>query len=653
MMKWILPFIQMVTSFYLIHFPSIFLGLIKSQLKKKIINYSVTYGQKPDLSDGYTIETNVESASLINTYLGINYYRITVNFSDGSKDQTNIRSFNVDETCPRNIAIEGMTNCRDLGGRVLEDGGKMKQGLIFRTSGSRYDYHTTPSYEGITEMLQHLKFKTEVNVSDSVKYNLNLPGTTVKNISMDYGGNASHHFSRNSESLKNFFNLLADNKNYPIFYHCRIGTDRAGLCTILLYGLLGVPLNEIYQDYLFSNFGNIQAKRYIGIKARQDNIQNYINDINKLQGKTFKNKVYNALLSIGVSSSTLDTVIDNLTDELHTKNYDNGQIVATAEKLTGNGVTVTKDISERDHPNYYYTLDCISKSVSYSFTSSLSKLYRGQIVAYLGNTDHSTDKKIGDAISCKFDSHPLKIKDQTYAEAGMGNCKGRMNYNPVILGEIDISPGKHTITISGTNNNNTMNIGTLCIFNVEDSPSDVDLAQSDQDKKHFDHVHQYQAQGPITNKYNKTLITYLCDCSAKYISIDFLNGYSSLKGSLSYDGINGKLSNDTIVKYDIPANADLTVKLQFAVKIPNTIDKNNKMDTSKYEIKINGTPKQISIPNGSTYEDIGISTYFYYITFCTFDIDNDMNIEIEFYHNNNDDNRLLFGEEVRLVYDAL
>ncbi|ORX64930.1 hypothetical protein BCR32DRAFT_286772 [Anaeromyces robustus] len=639
--------------------------------KEKIIsNFNVTYGQKPDLSDGYSIVTTNKFASLINSYLGINYFRITTNFTDGSKDQSNIHTFKVDETCPRNLTIEGLTNCRDLGGRILEDGGKIKQGLIYRTSGNFYDYHTTYTQAGKIEMLEHLKFKTEINVSDGLNFNLNLPGTIVKNFNMDYGGNASHHFSRNSESLKNFFNILADSKNYPIFFHCRIGTDRSGLCAIILYGLLGVPLNEIYQDYLFSNFGNIQDKRYIGIKAGHDNIKSYINAINQLEGKTFKNKLYNALLSIGLSSSTLDTIINLLTEGPLAKNNNTGQIVATAEKLRSYNVQIIKDTSKRNHPNYYYTLDHPSKSVSYSFISS--KIYKGQVVAYLGNMEHSRSKKIGDAINCKLDSKSFRIKDQTYAEAGMGNCNGRMNYNPVILGEINISPGKHTIMITGTNN--PMNIGSICIFEIEESSnSKNDLSSSSSLSSNSNHLpipkkkikinnnthtHCYQAQGPILNKYGKTVITYLCDCSAKYITIDFLNDHSYLNGSINDGIINGKLANGTIIKYDIPAKADTSIKLQFAVKISDINYKTEKMDLSKYTIKINNSLQPLLIPNNTTYEDNGInsSNSFSYITFCKFDINNDRNIEIELnYHNDhdndndNDINYLIFGEQIEKI----
>jgi len=227
-----------------------------------------------------------------------------------------------------------------------------------------------------------------------------------------------------------------------------------------------------------------------------------------------------------------------------------------------------------------------------------------------------------------------------------------MNYTPVLLGEIDISIGEHTITITGTNN--TMNIGVLCIFDAENS-SGANQYHSLDSNQILNHTHSYQAQAPITNKHDKTVITYLCDCSAKYITLDFLNGYSSLTGSLSDDGINGKLSNGVIVKYDIPAKADINVKLQFAVKLPNVSNSAQTFDTSKYTVKINGSSEQLSIKNGSTYSDIGIGTNISYITFCTFDIDNDMNIEIELNHNdnNNDYCYLLFGEQVRLVYNAI
>ena len=610
---------------------------------KTVSNYSFISGQKEDLSDGYEIKTSTKSVAYYNPYLGRNYYKLVANFSDGQKESTSIRFFDVDTVYPRNLTIGGMTNCRDMGGRVLEDGGRMKQGLVYRTSGYQYDYSTVITEDGKKEMLQHLKVKTEVNVADGTKYNLKLSGTTVKDFLMDYDG-GSHHFSRNTESVKNFFNLLSDSNNYPVFFHCRIGTDRTGLCAILLSGLLGVSLNEIYQDYLFSNFGKIQEKRYIGPKAGKDNIQNYINDIQNMSGKTFKNKVYNMLLSIGVSKTTLDTVIANLTEGQVAKDNDACQVIAPANTLTASGTSLKTDTSDRNNPDNYYTLNSSSQSVSYSFNAS--KAYKGQVVAYLGNGDSSTSKKIADAVGCSLDNTSISMKDQTYSDARMGKCSTRYNYYPVILGEVDISEGNHTIKVTGTSN--SMNIGGIYIFDAA-TASGGGSQGGGEGGEHT--THNYVAQTPVTNIAGKQVTTYLCDCGKKYIAIKFTDYTSMEGGGISSDGkIGGSSKAKTTFKWDIPAKAG-EVKLQFNIKMSSSSNDhvNNVFDSSKYEIKINGATQTILLTNGQTYGQLGLTTSGQYFDIASYNIENDTNLEIEFVHNNSD-YRLLFTEQVRLFY---
>ena len=609
---------------------------------KTVSKYSVVFGQKADLSDGYQVDgTTSKSISFYNPYLGKNYYKLIATFTDSSKEETEIRTFNVDSTYPRNLTIGGMTNCRDMGGRVLEDGGTFKQGLIYRTSGYKYDYSTTITDAGTKEMLNHLKVKTEVNVADGTSYNLKLSGTTVKDFKMDYSG-GSHHFSRNAESVKNFFNLLGDSSNYPVFFHCRIGTDRTGLCAILLSGLLGVSLNEIYQDYLFSNFGKIGEKRYIGAKAGADNIQNYIADIQAMSGETFKNKVYNMLLSIGVSKSTLDTIISNLTEGTPAQGNDANQVIGSGDKLVGNGVSVTNDSSDRDNPDKYFKLDSSSKSVSYTFNASSN--YEGQVVVYMGNGDSSSSKYISDAISYKLDSTNVPIRSVSYADARMGKCSTRVNYYPVILGNTSISAGSHTITITGTSN--SMNVAGIYIF---DAATAGGGSSGEEGGEHT--VHSYVAQTPVSNKAGKQVTTYLCDCGKKYIDIKFTD-YSSIDGEIGSDGkIGGSNKVKTTFKWDIPAKAG-NVKLMFNLKMSSSSSSHSShaFDSSKYTVKINGTTQTLLLQNGKTYSELGLTTSGQYFEIAAYEILNDMNVEIEFVHNNSD-YRLLFTENVRLMYE--
>ena len=440
---------------------------------KELEKYSVIYGQKKDLSDGYKVDGGVseDTISFYNPYLGKNYYQLIATFTDGTTDETPIRRLFVDSTYPRNLTIDGMTNCRDIGGRLTEDGGKIKQGLIFRTSGKNQNGSLTDATT--EEMVNHLKLKNEINLAgDSNSYNLKLEGTTLfEGSRMDTSSTGGYsHISRNAEAVKNFFNFIADENNYPLYYHCKIGTDRTGVCTILLQGLLGVSYQQAYQDYLFSNFGKIGEQRSIGTGDSHD-IRKYMDDFLSYSGEKFQNKVYNILLGIGVSEDTLNHIIDNLVEGNKPTGNNANQVVATGDALDNNGATRKTRSDVRDNPEVYFTLEGITQSVSYSFTSS--KAFTGQVIAYLANPDMSqTDstnknKKIADAIGCDLDGIDLEFIDQNFYEARLGICKSssittRINYWPVILCTVEISQGSHKITIDGGSYN--MNIAGIYIF---------------------------------------------------------------------------------------------------------------------------------------------------------------------------------------------
>ena len=441
---------------------------------KEVEKYSVVFGQNKDLSDGYKVDGGKEDTiSFNNPYLGRNYYQLIATFTDGTTDETPIRHFEVDSTYPRNLTIAGMTNCRDIGGRETVDGGRIKQGLIFRTSGKNQNGSLTDATT--EEMINHLKLKNEINLAgDSNSYNLKLAGTTLfEGSRMDTSSTGGYsHISRNAEAAKNFFNFIADENNYPLYYHCKIGTDRTGVCTILLQGLLGVSYENIYQDYLFSNFGKIGEQRTIGDGNSHD-IRKYMDDFMSYSGEKFQNKVYNILLGIGVAKETLDHIIDNLVEGNKPQGNNADQVIARADILTGNGVEVTTDTSVRNNPDNYFALDSDAKSVSYTFTSE--KAYKGQVVAYLANPDTAqTDttnkaKKMNESLSVELDNAGIELKDQSWYDARMAVCKQpdgvkRPNYWPVILGTVDVTAGSHTIVIKGTSSANALNLGGIYIY---------------------------------------------------------------------------------------------------------------------------------------------------------------------------------------------
>ena len=453
---------------------------------KTVSRYDIKVGKEADLSDGYVIKgTANASLDVYNSYLGDNYFQIIANYADNTSDSSKIMKYQVENVYPRNLKIDGMTNCRDMGGaRQLEDGGYIKQGLIYRTSGTnswgngRAVVTDTITAAGKEELLVRLGCKTEINVNNSGSNQVGVENFVDAYMYYDGG---KHHMYRNTEPLKRVFHALANPENYPVFYHCRIGTDRTGFVAIMLSALLGVSENDIYQDYLFSNFGNIQEKRYIGEKAGRDNILKYMDDLKTYPGEKLQNKCYNFLLSIGIPAEELDSIIEILTEGTPAQGNHNKQEVILANEFVGDG-TEMKTIpdtatgnSARAHPKNYYTLGA-EQTVSATFNPDYSG--EAMLLAYLGSTNSSSSKKIGEAISATLDGNEVFIDEElTFADAGFGQGEGRTYYAPVMLGLVDIIQGATEVTVSGIQDD--LNIGALAIIPTQKVADDDPVAPVD------------------------------------------------------------------------------------------------------------------------------------------------------------------------------
>ena len=49
-------------------------------------------------------------------------------------------------------------------------------------------------------------------------------------------------------------------RELPLLFHCSAGKDRTGFCTAIIYGLLDVPEETVYEEYLLTNeFSDLYA----------------------------------------------------------------------------------------------------------------------------------------------------------------------------------------------------------------------------------------------------------------------------------------------------------------------------------------------------------------------------------------------------------
>lgn len=280
--------------------------------KSEETEYILTISENADMSNPMTFTSKTENIAVYNLKIATKYYW-TVTWGEKTSD---IYSFTTENTAPRNLYVDGITNVRDIGGWVTEDGKRTNQGLIYRcgrlNNSKDNGCGVIITEDGKNVMLNYMGIKTEIDLrqienGETGGVTASPLGETVNYIScpMDHSGDV---LNDNKEQILKVFSILADEENYPMIVHCSIGTDRTGMMSFLINALLGVPEEDLYRDYMFSNFGDIGSKRKI------TNLQEsaYYKAIKNAEGDTLSKKAYNCLSSFGVPTEDLDAVIDIL-----------------------------------------------------------------------------------------------------------------------------------------------------------------------------------------------------------------------------------------------------------------------------------------------------------------------------------------------------
>ena len=271
--------------------------------------YTVSISEKRDYTDSFVVEITENQYSFSNLKIQTPYYYKV-------EDKTSVvkeGSFRIDDEIIRNMDIDGVTNARDLGGYLI-DGKRTNQGMIYRT-GRLNQNHVNPAVDKITEqgkkeMLEALKVRSEIDlrtVSDNEVGGLNegvgVLGPSVRYFQCPMVYNNAHFDASNDPSLRRTFEILGDKDNYPVFFHCSIGTDRTGYIAWLINAYLGLDEESLWRDYLFSNFGDIGGSR------SKSSIENgYVRDIKNCAGNTLQEKTRSYLLDRGVAQNHLDVL---------------------------------------------------------------------------------------------------------------------------------------------------------------------------------------------------------------------------------------------------------------------------------------------------------------------------------------------------------
>lgn len=168
------------------------------------------------------------------------------------------------------LPLEGAVNVRDLGGYQTRQGTMVKRGLVFR--GAELSA-LTPADIGRLEKLP-LKTIVDFRAEDERAERPDKIPATVANvvylpvkqseigalaredatdkIAHDTMMTINRRLVSEQATYTKFFQLLADEKNVPLLFHCSGGKDRTGLGGALFLSALGVDRETVIQDYLLS-----------------------------------------------------------------------------------------------------------------------------------------------------------------------------------------------------------------------------------------------------------------------------------------------------------------------------------------------------------------------------------------------------------------
>ncbi len=249
----------------------------------------ITWSLNADFSDSFTAEVDVNDAhyEIYNLLPGQTYYYKVTATVDGNPTEIINSSFTTSGQL-RQIYAEGTGNMRDLGGWATASGKPIKYGLIYRGAEWNGEYQLTP--EGI-EALRAVGMKAELDlrIDWESAYITQSPlgeDVTYKRITNEdyYESGMQNRKDLYKQNLEFVFDCVKNDK--PVYFHCHIGADRTGTLGVILEGLLGVNVSDLYKDYELTTFSYYETHRY------KENIDGILEYINSLDGETLTDKFY-------------------------------------------------------------------------------------------------------------------------------------------------------------------------------------------------------------------------------------------------------------------------------------------------------------------------------------------------------------------------
>lgn len=223
------------------------------------------------VSSGLKTEIDVYNLLPATTY----YYKV-----EGTRpgDCSDTLQFSTNSVSIRYIVADGAANTRDIGG-YKSNNGTVNYGKIYRGSFAGGINGLTD--DGRNTFENELKIKTEIDLRKDAKQKSEYLSENVGYYKFDVGSytdifdvatrkylleagleTARRDSTDKSSEIKKFFEVLANESNYPVVIHCENGADSTGTMAFLINALLGVNEDDLIKDFELSTFSKLSGARY-------------------------------------------------------------------------------------------------------------------------------------------------------------------------------------------------------------------------------------------------------------------------------------------------------------------------------------------------------------------------------------------------------
>ena len=259
------------------------------------------------------------------------YYRAAT--SEAGLESAAVKNITSTDIGPRVVYVPDVLNFRDIGGYESElvKGAKINQGLYFRCAQLDAAQGSTTSKldtagKGLAA-LKELGIKQDIDMRDKSNQPSSGKGPSKANTTdwpVDFVSAAvpsgsegvrweggTYQGTNIANQYVTIFNALAQCDTKPAMLHCTYGADRTGIATFFLESLIGMKMEDMVRDYLWTQFTQGRT-----VKITEEEGAEFPQWISKTNAVTvegnsnpsFADKMEAHLESFGIAHNTLEHI---------------------------------------------------------------------------------------------------------------------------------------------------------------------------------------------------------------------------------------------------------------------------------------------------------------------------------------------------------